>query len=215
MLRYIGWIWPQQAQRQFLTLKEGKPPAILFAAIANPVPQYSGTRHNVGNWALDQVQKGRSDVPPFKSSRTYRGYSASEPLELNAVFLKSTQSYMNLQGRPISKAWLQFKKAYPNHSAAMVILHDEIQIPLGKIQIRRQNTSARGHNGLRSIDSTIGPVYTKIGIGVGKPDNIPVDKHVLSKFCSDELEVLTGESLPQIKAIIDDMLQGKYIYDKQ
>lgn len=215
MLRYVGWIWPQQTPRQFLTLKEGKPPAILFASIANPVPQYSGTRHNVGNWALEEILKKRTDIPPLKSSLKYRGFHASECPSLNCDFLKSTLSFMNLQGRPIGKAWNQFQKSYPGHSTALVILHDEIEIAPGKVQVRRQNTSARGHNGLRSIDKTVGPGYTKIGIGVGKSDTLPVDKHVLSKFTPEELELLTEKSLPQVDSIISDMLQGKYIYEKQ
>lgn len=214
MLRYGTWLWPQQAIKQFLTLQEGKPPAILFAAIGNPVPQYAGTRHNVGVWALDEVVKAREDSPSFLTSPRFRDFSVSEPPDLNCIFLKSTKSYMNLQGKPVLKAWLEFKKAYANYSTALVILHDEIQIPLGKIQVRRQNTSARGHNGLRSIDKAIGPTYTKIGIGVGKPENVPVDKHVLSKFSSDELDILREKSMPQVLRIIEEMLGGKHIYEK-
>lgn len=215
MLRYMGSLWPQRAARQFLTLQEGKPPAILFAAIANPVPQYSGTRHNVGNWALEEVLKNRTDIPPFKLALKYRGFQVSECASLNCVFLLSTLSFMNLQGRPIAKAWQQFQKEYAGHSTALVIIHDEIEIAPGRVTVRKQNTSARGHNGLRSIDKTVGPGYTKIGVGIGKSDRLSVDKHVLSKFTSDELELLTEKSLPQVDTIISEMLQGKYIYEKQ
>lgn len=121
---------------------------------------------------------------------------------------------MNLQGSPISKVWNHFRQQHPQSSSALVILHDEIQIPLGKVQVRRQNTSARGHNGLRSIDKAIGPKYTKIGIGIGKPNHSAIDRFVLSKFSLSELLTLSELSVPQVEAVIEEMLKGKYIYER-
>lgn len=202
--------------RSVSTLASGKPPFVMIASIGNPEPEYMNTRHNVGNMFLDLVVENHwQHFLKFREHRNIpHGVYSTSP-DLPQVFLfKSIFSYMNLQGSPISKSW---KKVYDlkkqESSPALVVIHDEIQLPLGKFQIRRQNTSARGHNGLRSINESMGMGYTKICIGVGKPNHKDVARHVLSRFKPEEKETLYFDVFPQIFKLLDEIKDGKHIYE--
>lgn len=207
-------------RRSISTLEAEKPPFLMIASIGNPEPQYEGTKHNVGHWALEELIKNHwTSFNKFQSHKNIPDgvYSTSNAEELADVFLfKSIYSFMNLQGTPVSKTWQKisnYQKA--TRSPALVVLHDELQVPFGKFQIRKQLSSARGHNGLRSIDSLMGGGYTKISIGIGKPSTKDVSNYVLSPFTPLEQEVLTYDVMPQIVDVLKEMKNGKYIYDKQ
>ena len=91
---------------------------------------------------------------------------------------------MNLSGEAVLPA-LQFYKAKPGD---IVVLHDEIDLPLGRVRVKRGGGAA-GHNGLRSIDGAIGPDYWRVRIGVGHPGGRErVRSHVLEDFGKDEVE---------------------------
>lgn len=197
----------------------GKQPFLMIASIGNPEPEFSGSRHNVGHIALDKlVENHWTHFKQFGKHRNItRGvYSVSETDKLQNVLLyKSNETFMNLQGEPVFKNWRQVKRIQEvKYDPALVVLHDEIQLPLGKIQIRRQGTSARGHNGLRSLDSIMGKNYTKISIGVGKPPNQYVADYVLAKFKRPEMEILTYDVMPQVVEALEEMVSGKYVFDK-
>lgn len=207
-------------RRSISTLEPEKPPFLMIASIGNPEPQYQGTRHNVGHWALDELITNHwTSFNQFQNHKNIPDgvYSTSSVGGLSDVFLfKSIYSFMNLQGAPVSKTWQKvsnYQKA--TRSPALVVLHDELQVPFGKFQIRKQLSSARGHNGLRSIDSLMGGGYTKISIGIGKPTAKDLSNYVLSPFTPLEQEVLTYDVMPQIVNVLQEMKDGKYIYDKQ
>lgn len=187
--------------------------SVIVASIGNPSPQYNGTRHSVGHWILDQVrEKYWSEFANFSGSGGIEIAAASSGDHNNVLLAKSVKSYMNLQGKPISKLW----QKYNRNNACLVVVHDELQLPVGKVQIRRRNTSARGHNGLRSIDGAMGNDYSKIAIGIGKPaaKHILVSDYVLSKFSKDELQILREVSVPRVVAILDEMSGGKHIHER-
>lgn len=204
--------------RQWVAARAYSAPAltkcnVVVASIGNPSPQYDGSRHSVGHWVLDEVRRQWPNFGQFSSGSNGMEISnADGGNNANLMLAKSTDSYMNLQGKPISRFWHKYGK-----NSSLVIVHDELQIPLGKVQIRRRNTSARGHNGLRSIDSAMGNNYTKIAIGIGKPEKggpTLVSDFVLSKFTRAELETLEQVTLPRVVQILDEMSQGKHVLDK-
>lgn len=212
MLRSILYSFSAQS-RTVIAPKPGKAPFLAVMAIGNPVNSYSGTRHNVGLWMLEQMQQIWPDMDSFKQSSRYLGFEESRSSSRELLMLKSVSTFMNLQGGVVQKAWSKFQNDFSEYSPALVVLHDEIQLPLGKIQIRVQNTSARGHNGLRSIDSKLGPGYVKISIGIGKPTNGAVDKYVLGKFKENELDILERDSVPKVEKALEDMVAGKHIFE--
>ena len=117
---------------------------------------------------------------------------------------------MNLLGNVVVREWESVQSLCPStHSPHMIVLHDEVQLPLGRVQLRRPGTSARGHNGLRSIDAIIGQSYFKVSIGIGKSSSKSLADHVLSPFVDYELDVLNNEVIPQIVLILGELVEGK------
>lgn len=119
---------------------------------------------------------------------------------------------MNLSGKPVSSIWTKYKQKHDN--PALVIVHDELQIPLGKIQVRRQNTSARGHNGLRSIDLVMGNKYVKIAVGIGRPETKDeASNYVLSKFTPEQFDTLMTITMPKVLKALNEMANGKHVFE--
>ncbi|KAG7193730.1 aminoacyl-tRNA hydrolase [Scheffersomyces spartinae] len=198
-------------------LTPGKPPFVLLASIGNPEDGYGSTRHNVGHQFLNElVQHHWTDFEPFKVHRNlpHGEVSLSNEMHPNLVLFKSTNSLMNLQGGPISQTWEKIRRLKESStSPALVVVHDELQLPLGKFQIRRQGTSARGHNGLRSISNSMGSGYTKIGIGIGKPAHRNVALYVLGSFKQEEKMELSYNVFPKIIEALAQMEKGEHIYE--
>lgn len=118
---------------------------------------------------------------------------------------------MNVSGPAVATAWKAFIKALPNEAqpdAKLVVIHDELESPLGKIKVK-EGGSARGHNGLRSVTSSLGgKAYTKIGVGIGRPisrESTDVANYVLKEMSPMELQKISDgvnavvESLARIR----------------
>ncbi|KAM9923026.1 hypothetical protein OXX59_005435 [Metschnikowia pulcherrima] len=196
-------------------------PPVLFVALGNPSPQYDGTRHNVGQWAIEKMaSEAWPHFAPFTNKQLGPLLTSHSPesTHTHVVLAKTTGTYMNISGPPVAKAWQKFKQQISRQNLGqepcLVILHDELQVPLGKVQIRRRNTSARGHNGLRSIDKVMGNNYTKLAIGIGKAPSDNVADYVLSKFKPDERKVLETVTMPLLMDIMEQMAEGRHVHDK-
>lgn len=100
---------------------------------------------------------------------------------------------MNLSGHAVIPAWRKLP-----HDTVHVVLHDELNISLGKVQYRKPGTSFRGHNGIRDIIKMKGDdKFDKLGIGIDRPDSRDpkiVADYVLSKFTDAEMRILQYES---------------------
>ena len=89
------------------------------------------------------------------------------------------------------------------------VFHDDMDIDLGKVKAKFGGSSA-GHNGIASIDKFIGKEYSRVRIGIGKPDNlISISDYVLNDFSEDEkesLNVITNNIVKSISILIDKKL---------
>lgn len=152
----------------------------LLIGLGNIGKEYAKTRHNFGFLALDQIvaDYGLQALGKKFSSEVFVGEIAGKKV----VALKP-QTYMNNSGVAALEA-AQFYKIPPQN---IMVLHDEIDIPLGTIKTKIGGGSA-GHNGLKSIDAMIGKEYHRLRLGVGRPQNkeFEVADYVLSKFSKDE-----------------------------
>jgi PTH1 family peptidyl-tRNA hydrolase len=161
-----------------------RPGGVLVVSIGNPEPQYKDTRHNVGHWIVKELH--RNNVPvqygPWTDDKAFGG-EISTSSDGNIILARSIGSYMNTQGKPVAKILQRYGK-----DKTLLVVHDELQKELGKLQFRGPGTSARGHNGLKSIDNAIGNQYTKLSVGIGRPDKgqKDVSDYVLSKFSTSE-----------------------------
>lgn len=154
--------------------------------LGNPGGEYAHTRHNVGWMCLDELERrGRFG----RSRRQGLARVREGSLEGFDVITARPTTYMNLSGR----AGKQLTDALGVSPHDVIVVHDEADFPLGKVQVKRNGRSA-GHRGVQSLmDSWRTQDFVRVRIGVGHPgsDSDLVD-HVLDTFDREEREELTG-----------------------
>lgn len=171
--------------------------SLVIASIGNPEPEFEGSRHNAGHRAMNQLLQIYWKESLVKGNGVFSLRTHPE-----TVIYKSNDAYMNVQGKPIQRILQERPRSEP-----MIILHDELQLPVGKFQVRAPGTSVRGHNGLKSLNAHVPNTYTKIAIGIGRPDNKrQVSDYVLSKFDKDEAEIMDYEVIPNVAKALEKIL---------
>ncbi len=176
-------------------------PLWLVVGLGNPGPSYAGNRHNVGFMVLDllgeragarfKAHKGRADV--------VEGRLAGQ----RAVLAKP-KTYMNLSGGPVASLRDFFKVPMDR----IVVVHDELDIPYGTLRLKLGGGD-NGHNGLRSITSSIGSKdYLRVRVGVGRPPGRqdPAD-YVLKDFSGAEKKDL-GFHVDRAADAVEALLTG-------
>jgi peptidyl-tRNA hydrolase, PTH1 family len=161
---------------------------LLLVGLGNPGAHYAGNRHNIGFVAVQEIAK-RHGIGPWR--RRFQGVACEGPLGGQRTLLLLPGTFMNESGRAVAEA-MHFYKLSP---ADVIVFHDEIDLPPGKIRVKAGGGVA-GHNGLRSISEHIGNDYRRVRIGVGHPgDKDLVQHYVLSDFAKSDrgwVEALIG-----------------------
>ena len=155
----------------------------LIVFLGNPGPRYEMTRHNAGFMAADAMAKEKN--LSINKSR-FKALTATCDIGGESVLLMKPQTFMNLSGDAVSQA-VKFYKIPPEH---VIVVSDEISLPLGKLRIRTKG-SAGGHNGLKDIIAKLGTdAFPRIRIGVGAPPHPDYDMAdwVLSSFKNQDAE---------------------------
>ena len=135
----------------------------LLVGLGNPGTEYEKTRHNIGFMVVDGIVRHHS-FSPFKEK--FKGQISAGEIGGEKVVVLKPSTYMNLSGEAVLSA-CTFYKLKPEN---VIVFHDDMDLPVGKIKVKRGG-SAGGHNGLKSIDSHIGPNYMRVRIGIGHPVN--------------------------------------------
>ena len=154
----------------------------LVVGLGNPGKEYKNTRHNVGFMVIDNylgkvAWKTKSDVL----------FYSTEIDNEQVIFIKPN-TYMNLSGIAVKKI-AKFYKIKPED---ILVIQDDLDISLGSYKVKR-NSSSGGHNGIKSIITELGTdEFGRLKIGIDKDPRIPVDKYVLTKFPTYELEKITN-----------------------
>ena len=165
----------------------------LVVGLGNPGSRYARNRHNIGFMAVDVIAR-RHGAHGFRNR--FKGELAEGPIGGERVLLLKPQTFMNLSGESVGEA-ARFFKILPSE---IVVIHDEIDLRPGKLRVKRGGGNA-GHNGLRSIDSSLGPDYWRVRIGVGHPGiKELVQPYVLQNFSGEEL---TGWVEPLLGAVAE------------
>lgn len=155
----------------------------LIVGLGNPGTEYAATRHNIGFMAVDAIAR-HSDTVRFVSK--FQSQMAMGSWQGEKFILLCPQTYMNLSGRAVQAA-MAFYKIPPEN---VIVLHDELDLPLGKLRIKKGG-GANGHNGLKSIDEAVGANYWRIRLGIGHPGEASrVHSHVLSSFNLTEIPLV-------------------------
>ena len=184
----------------------------LIVGLGNPGLSYAKTRHNAGFQALDVLAK-RLNVR-IKT----KGFSAlygEGRIDGERVILMKPQTYMNNSGEAV-QSMMHFYKLEPNR---MIVLYDDIDLPLGSMRIRA-NGSAGTHNGMRSILSCIhSENFARIRIGVGKDESLQLRDYVLkrpSKAEQGELkEVFEHAADAAIMIVQGELAEAQMKYNKK
>ncbi|MBI2356123.1 MAG: aminoacyl-tRNA hydrolase [Candidatus Doudnabacteria bacterium] len=175
----------------------------LIVGLGNPGKQYEQTRHNLGFRVLDLL------AGPEGWENKYDSLF----LKTDEVILAKPQLFMNLSGKSIN----QILKFYP--AAQLVVVHDDLDFPLGTIRIQK-NVSAAGHNGVDSIITELGTKdFIRIRLGIDNSETrgqLQGDDYVLQKFTVQE-EKIVNEVLLRAKDAVEtlmteglDMAQSKF-----
>lgn len=160
------------------------PIEFIIAGLGNPGPRYARTRHNLGfrvMEALAAARRGRWGEPARKMR------TASIRLRDSHGLLVEPLTYMNLSGDALAPL-VQSESLPP---ARMLIVCDDIALPLGQIRLRQSGTDG-GHNGLKSIIARLNTLdFPRLRMGCGPvPPRVDAAEFVLAEFLPDEEETV-------------------------
>ena len=170
----------------------------LLVGLGNPGSDYNKTRHNVGFMVLEELSRKNNCI--FRESKKLFGKTCEYGTGIEKTRLLMPNTYMNESGKSVrsAKDWFDLE----NHQ--LIILVDDMDLPLGKIRVRSKGSSG-GHNGLKSIINHLGTAeFKRLKIGIGPPSDLQKERksktvsHVLGRFSKEEFKIL--ESI--IKEII-------------
>ncbi len=151
---------------------ENVPPISLVVGLGNPGTRYASSRHNVGFMVADRFAKQHH--LEFARKRFNAQYAEGQ-VEGNRVIVVKPQTFMNSSGDAVGK-FFSFFKIEPQK---MLVIYDDLDLPLGKIRLRAQGSSG-GHHGMESIISRIGTSdFPRLRIGIGRPNPDADVDHVL------------------------------------
>jgi PTH1 family peptidyl-tRNA hydrolase len=152
---------------------------LLLVGLGNPGARHAGNRHNIGFMAVEAIAK-RHGFAPWR--RRFQGLAAEGNIGSTRALLLLPGTFMNESGRAVAEA----VKFYKLGLGDIIVFHDELDLPPGKLRIKTGGGNA-GHNGLRSISAYMGNEYKRARIGIGHPGNkAVVQSYVLSDFSKSE-----------------------------
>ncbi|NOY14728.1 MAG: aminoacyl-tRNA hydrolase, partial [bacterium] len=166
----------------------------ILIGLGNKDQQYRLTRHNLGFFFLDFLQK-TLHLPAWRMKPSWNSLVSTN----SSITLVKPQTYMNLSGQIIRKIYQNLSDDVKNQT---LIIHDDLDIPFGKYKL----VFAKGpkqHNGVLSIEQALGTKeFWRLRIGIDNRTNQQPtaggSDYVLSPFTPEELRLLTSQILPSI-----------------
>ena len=152
---------------------------LLFVGLGNPTPDSENNRHNVGFKIIDYINK---EFGLSKQKPKFKGLLTTGNINNKKVYAIKPLTFMNNSGICIRELIEYFKIGAED----VIVFHDDLDVEFGKIKAKFGGSDA-GHNGIASIDKFIGKDYSRVRIGIGKPNSkIEVSDYVLQNFDEDE-----------------------------
>jgi peptidyl-tRNA hydrolase, PTH1 family len=150
----------------------------LIVGLGNPGPEYELTPHNLGFLTIDRIADDRSvDV----RNRQCRALTGRTRIGDEQVLLAKPETFMNLSGLSVRELLAEYQL---RPEADLIVIYDELDLPLGTIRIRQRGSSA-GHNGMESIIGTLGTQeFLRIRLGIAP------EKKILKPFTKRQLKVV-------------------------
>jgi len=170
----------------------------LVVGLGNPGEEYKNTRHNIGFEIVDNITEAA-----WKLNKKFNAEISEEKIGREKIIFLKPQTFMNNSGRAVAAAAC-FYKIKP---ADILVIHDDIDLPLGKIRIKKDGSSG-GHRGVQSIVEALGTEnFIRLKIGVApetRPKNFDAANFVLKKFGKAEEKTLreANKKATEVAALI-------------
>lgn len=185
-----------------------------IVGLGNPGEKYRETRHNVGRIILEHIRRAEK-FTEWEASKKYNALVSSGKLQGKSVEFFLPETFMNNSG----KALAHLKAVSVKQKASVVVLHDELDIPIGSFKISFKRGSG-GHRGVESIIRALKTeAFIRIRVGISpatpggklkKPKGSEeVEKFILGTFKPKELEVLKRVSKRINEALVVIISEGK------
>jgi len=174
----------------------------LIVGLGNPGIEYQFTYHNLGFLAVDRIAE---DCGVQVNNRRGQALTATASFAGKKVVLAKPETYMNLSGLAVRALAEELEI---DAKRDMIVLHDELDFPLGTIRLRMRGSSA-GNNGIESIIGALGSEeFIRVRMGIS-PEHKPADgkKYVLTQFKKAQYELIDemlGRTVEAVKVILTD-----------
>ena len=169
----------------------------LIIGLGNPGIEYQFTPHNAGFLAVDRIAEGCNVT---LANRRGRALTAKAMLAGHEVLLAKPETYMNLSGLSVAALVRELEIAAPSQD--VIVIYDELDLPLGTIRIRERG-SANGHNGAASVSAALRTdEWLRIRIGVGKPA-LEDGREVKAGGTDFLLSPMRRQELEKLDAVLD------------
>lgn len=168
----------------------------LVVGLGNPGPEYEKTRHNVGFRLADRMVGGADS---FSAWKDFKGLGVAA--KSGDLWVAKPMTYMNLSGEFVK----QFAAYHNIDKNDLLVVYDELAIPLGKVRIRKKGSSG-GQNGMKSIIQHFGTEeIARLRIGIGpQPERMDAAAFVLARFSraqEDELDAALSLAADAIRTM--------------
>jgi len=162
----------------------------LVVGLGNPGPRYTETRHNLGFWVVDRL--AREEGLAWKQQG--RAFTA----RWGSGWLMKPTTFMNASGEAVAP----FVRYYKIEPERLLVVHDDLDLPLGRIRLRRGG-SAGGQKGVRSIIERLGTDgFDRLRLGIGRPSaGRDAADWVLSKFSPEERPLADRVAAAAVEAV--------------
>ena len=181
--------------------KPSPPPAAnrwLIVGLGNPGREYEGSRHNVGFLVVDELARRHRARVTNKAAKSLTGQVRLDDTEL---ILAKPQTWMNLSGQAVKA--LRAKYGIPIDR--MLVVHDELDLPFGRLRLRKGGSSA-GNHGMDSVIASLGTKdFARLRVGIDKPAGDGVD-YVLGPFTDGEraqLPDVVRRAADAVESVVD------------
>lgn len=156
----------------------------LIVGLGNYGEKYKFTRHNAGFMALDYIQINSGNFV-FNYESKFKGEIAKTNFAGESVVFLKPHTYMNLSGESV----IAVMNFYKIQKEDLLIIHDDIDMPVGKIRFRAKGSDG-GQKGIRSIIQMLGGAndFDRLKIGIGPQMNLSAEAYVLQNFSEEQMK---------------------------
>jgi PTH1 family peptidyl-tRNA hydrolase len=173
--------------------KKPKPDTRIIIGLGNPGEEYARNRHNLGFMCIRDLAQRHGIRLDRKQGQARTGEGKIAGV---SVVLARPQTFVNRSGQAVANLMRRYRATRER----LIVIHDEMDLPLGKVRIRQGGSSA-GHRGIISIvDATGGRDFVRIRVGVGRPEEETERKR------DDVIDHVLGDLTPEEQATFDEVI---------